>query len=673
MKMKILPIISALFLVIAMAILSAVSYHREKESLVNHIEDRMEVAQQDFMFEVYDMYEVTDEIAHFFPEFCSNQSDLFSMVETVLGRFPDLYCCYVGFLPEYSLKKGKPYLPSAFRENGDSIVAHDYTDKVNYLEREWYTGALKSDNDGYWSQPYNDGVHEDPIFTHSRKVYDDKGRMVGITGADYTLAWTKRMLEDIKPYDDAACQLFSAKGTLIAESGNIKKSSMFVMEKILSPTNMRLVIGVPKSHVLKAMRGMSLLTLTVLLMGILIAGWLIRRIWRDQAEYARVETAKKLMEQELQIASKIQRDILKAPSTTTVGRSEEAQVQAVLVPMHEVGGDLYDYYRKGEDLFFIIGDVSGKGVPAAMFMSATVNLFRSAVQRLQSPKAIMEEVNGVLSEHNPSLMFVTALIGRLHVPTGQLWYCNAGHLPPLVIEHGTRNIREIAIEPNLPLGYEGKFSFAEQTMMLGQDDTIVLYTDGITEARNVKREMLGMEKWKEIVESGKTLPNDNSIPVEKLLANVKTFIGEAEQTDDITLLTICKRSETQPVVLRVQNKMDQWPVLRSVFYEYGMCAGMDARTLKKLIVAFEEAVVNIINYSQAEYISLTLFQSPLTITLTDNGVAFDPTAQAEVDTDQAVAERQIGGLGIALLRQIADKIQYRRIDGQNELTIIKNI
>ena len=86
-------------------------------------------------------------------------------------------------------------------------------------------------------------------------------------------------------------------------------------------------------------------------------------------------------------------------------------MQAVLEPMHEVGGDLYDYYRKGEDLFFIIGDVSGKGVPAAMFMSATVNLFRSAVLRLQSPKAIMEEVNGVLSEHNPNLMFVTAIGG----------------------------------------------------------------------------------------------------------------------------------------------------------------------------------------------------------------------------------------------------------------------
>ena len=95
-------------------------------------------------------------------------------------------------------------------------------------------------------------------------------------------------------------------------------------------------------------------------------------------------------------------------------------MSADLLPMKEVGGDLYDYFRKGEDLFFIIGDVSGKGVPAAMFMSATVNLFRSAVRRLQSPKAIMEEINSVLSDNNPSMMFVTAFIGRLNVPTGEM-------------------------------------------------------------------------------------------------------------------------------------------------------------------------------------------------------------------------------------------------------------
>ena len=553
MKSKILPIVSAVFLVVAMAIQSAVSYNREKDSLVNLIENRMELAQKDFRYEVYDMYEVTDEIGDFFPDFCEDTTDMYSMLKSILERFPDLYCCYVAFKPECAPEKGKRFVPTAFREPDSSIVAYDYGDKVEYLKREWYIGALQSDDDGYWSQPYHDGVHEDLIFTHSRKVYDDDGKLVGVAGADYTMVWTERMLKEIKPYEDAVCKLYSNKGTLIAESENADMNGMIVMEKMLSPTNMRLEIGVPRSHVFKAVRGISLLTLAVLLMGILIAGWLIRRMWRDQENYARVETAKKLMEKELQIASNIQKGILRSRTqevhSSTAANAEskkEAEVQAVLVPMHEVGGDLYDYYRKGEDLFFIIGDVSGKGVPAAMFMSATVNLFRSAVLRLQSPKAIMEEVNGVLSEHNPNLMFVTAIIGRLHTPTGELWLCNAGHLPPLVDEQsddGVRCLKEIAVVPNLPLGFEGKYKFVEQSMMLGEGDILVLYTDGITEARNKEKEMLGMERWKEIV-GGEKMPANTPKSIDSLLAEVEAFIGEAEPVDDITLLTIRKMSAT---------------------------------------------------------------------------------------------------------------------------------
>lgn len=552
MKIKILPIISALFLVVAIAIQAAVSYNREEKRLVNLIEDRMELAQKDFTYEVYDMYEVTDEIADFFPNFFEDTKELYSMLESILERFPDLYCCYVAFLPECAPEKGKRFAPSAFRECDNSVIVYDFGDNVNYLKREWYIGALQSDDEGYWSQPYNDGDHEDPIFTYSRKVYNDDGKLIGVAGADYTLAWTEQMLKDFKPYDDAVCRLYSTKGTLIVESGNDDMDGMIVTEKTLSPTNMRLVIGVPKRHVFKTVRSVSLLTLTILLMGILIAGWLIRRIWRDQENYARVETAKKLMEKELQIASNIQKGILRGKTqeihlgtATNAESKKEAEVQAVLEPMHEVGGDLYDYYCKGEDLFFIIGDVSGKGVPAAMFMSATVNLFRSAVLRLQSPKAILEEINGVLSEQNPNLMFVTAIIGRLHLPTGQLQYCNAGHLPPLVdvtSSNGVRCLKEIALEPNIPLGLEGKFSFVEQSMMLEQGDCLVLYTDGITEARNKDHELLGMERWKEIVGGGKS-PQRTSTTIERLLTEVKAFIGEAEQTDDITLLTIRMMNE----------------------------------------------------------------------------------------------------------------------------------
>ena len=163
----------------------------------------------------------------------------------------------------------------------------------------------------------------------------------------------------------------------------------------------------------------------------------------------------------------------------------------------------------------------------------------------------------------------------------------------------------------------------------------------------------------------------------------KAFIGEAEQSDDITLMTISKRSEMQPCVLQVENKISQWPALRKALQDYGMCVGMEDRKLKKMILALEEAVVNIVNYSQAKTITMTLNTQPsalspqsstLSVTLSDDGIAFDPTAQAEVDTAAVIDQRQIGGLGIALLRQIADEVRYRRTEeGENELTIIKNI
>lgn len=669
MKMKKLSIVSVVFLVVALAIQFAVSYNRERTNLENDIERRMELAEKDFVFEVYDMYDATDEITYFFPELCDNTEELYSMLKTVLGRFQNLYGCYVAFVPDSLHGRERRFSPFASRAEGDSISAFDASMDVNYPERDWYKGALQSDEKGYWSLPYHDGIHNDLVFSHSRKVYDKSGRMVGVAGADYTLSWTKHKLEDIKPYGDAVCQLYSTNGTLIVESGEGDMDGMIVMEKTLSPLNMRLVIGVPNNHVWKSVRGISLLTLAVLLTGIIAAGWLIRRIQRDHEAYARTETAKKLMEKELQIASNIQRGILRAPAPDGAGAG--AEVQATLVPMREVGGDLYDYYRKGDDFFFIIGDVSGKGIPAALFMSATVNLFRSAVKRLQSPKAIMEEINGVLSEHNPSLTFVTAIIGRLHVPTGELTYCNAGHLPPIKV-NGER-CEEVELIPNIPLGYEGKFQFVEQGTLLGKEDTLVLYTDGITEARNKNHEMMGMARWKDCL----NVLMPDCLSAGALMEGVKAFIGTAEQSDDITLMTISKKSDMQPYVLHVENKMSEWPVLRKGLQDYGMCVGMEDRTLKKMILALEEAVVNIVNYSEAKFIGMTIScgdTQRLSITLRDDGIAFDPTAQAEVDTAAVIDQRQIGGLGIALLRQIADEVHYRRTDdGQNELSIIKNI
>ena len=677
-KQKILPIVCAVFLLIAMTVQFLVSYNREKTNLIQQMEYKMELAQKDFLFEVYDMHEATDEIAHFFPEFEGNTNDLYALLETVLGHYPGLYCCYVTFLPECAPIQGRWSCPTAFRVKGDSIITYDAEDRIPYETRDWYIGALKSDEEGYWSLPYNDGTHADPVFTYSQKVYNSKGMMVGVAGADCTLAWTAKLLEDIKPYDDAVCQLFSTNDSLIVGCGySAAIRDKIVFEKVLSPTDMRLVIGVPKCHIRRSIAGISLITLSVLLSGVLIIWLLLYHIRKEHDAFTRIETANKLLEKEMQIAHDIQMGILKGDGLQVTG--DGIKVEALLLPMREVGGDLYDFHREKDKLWFIIGDVSGKGVPAAMFMSAAVNLFRAAGAHSDSPREIMEKMNKVLSENNPSLTFVTAFIGCLRIPTGELLYCNAGHCMPIHLRFDDLRftIETLPLEPNIPLGFDGKYRFKEQGVLLGEGDSIVLYTDGITEARNNKREMLGMERWRSIIK-GYGLEVTGYGFTEKLLDEVKAFIGKAEQADDITLMTIRKTSAVEPLTLRVENRMDRWPVMRAALHDYALCAGMEPRALKKTEVAIEEAVVNIVNYSQAEWMELGVmgYGLPVTgleITLRDDGIPFDPTKQAEVDTEQVTAERQIGGLGIALLRKIADEVRYNRENEINTLTIIKKI
>jgi sigma-B regulation protein RsbU (phosphoserine phosphatase) len=388
---------------------------------------------------------------------------------------------------------------------------------------------------------------------------------------------------------------------------------------------------------------------------------LIRRMLRDQQEKARLETEKKVMDLELHIANGIQMGILRHDFP----QDDDMTMYADLLPMREVGGDLYDFSRQGDVLWFIIGDVSGKGIPATMFMSAAVNLFRSALGHQTSPKAIIEEMNAVLSDNNPTLTFVTAFIGRLHIPSGQLLFCNAAHMPPMV-KSSDNSVRLINMIPNIPLGYEKTFKFVEEGCMLDMDEKLVLYTDGVTEARDTERKMMGEPKWLDIVSHD-----------DDLLEAVKRYIGEAEPTDDITLMTIRKKSAAQPISVRVPNHIEQWPSLRRTLHEYGVCVGIEKHTLKKLEIALEEAVVNVISYSHATEMELKIQRSSLNVqrpalnvTLTDNGVPFDPTS-SECDTAKVIEERQIGGLGISLLRQITDEQHYQRTDEKNQLTIIK--
>lgn len=669
MRYRYLPILAALFLVISMAVQFVMSYRQAARNVQENIDLKTQIAHEKILFELYDAYDVVDQMKHFVADNVAQSDNILKGTRDLLKRYPSCYTVGVSFPENFYPAKGKWFSPCSYRLNDSIISTVTGGTDFDYFQREWYKGALKSGNKGYWGKPYWSHVIDKTIFTYSDNFVDNAGNPICVVNVDFSLEWMQQLLEQFKLIDEAVCVIYSSDGTVLTSSDNqtgydtahLNENDWIVSRQTFEWIDIEMVIAVPQWLVWKSILWRILWSLVVLVLSILVVGVLIRRMLRDQQEKARLETEKKVMDLELHIANGIQMGILRHDFP----QDDDMTMYADLLPMREVGGDLYDFSRQGDVLWFIIGDVSGKGIPATMFMSAAVNLFRSALGHQTSPKAIIEEMNAVLSDNNPTLTFVTAFIGRLHIPSGQLLFCNAAHMPPMV-KSSDNSVRLINMIPNIPLGYEKTFKFVEEGCMLDMDEKLVLYTDGVTEARDTERKMMGEPKWLDIVSHD-----------DDLLEAVKRYIGEAEPTDDITLMTIRKKSAAQPISVRVPNHIEQWPSLRRTLHEYGVCVGIEKHTLKKLEIALEEAVVNVISYSHATEMELKIQRSSLdvqrpalNVTLTDNGVPFDPTS-SECDTAKVIEERQIGGLGISLLRQITDELHYQRTDEKNQLTIIK--
>ena len=675
-RFKYIHILAALFLLLGMGVQSYVSYSRALFSLQEKMDLETQIAQEKLQFELYDALDASSQIADKVKKCLEHPDELYDKTSELLNRYPNFYSCYVAFPPYYYPEEGKWFGLTSYRTK-DSIISRPFGNaEHDYFEREWYKGAVQS-TEGYWSTPYRDDDFDEPIYTYSKVMRDEEGKLICVIGIDFSLNWIHNLLEHFKPFEEAVFMLYGSNGTLLAMSNGAPAdgfgNSWIITSKTLQPINIKMVTAVPKRHIIQSLSLGTLLPFGVFVLGIFVVGLLIRRMTRDERDNARLETEKEVMSHELEIAHDIQMGILKDENEKKKAQANgDIELNTLLVPMREVGGDFYDFHREGDELWFIIGDVSGKGVPAAIFMSAAVNLFRAAGVRANSPKEIMQEMNAVLSENNPSLTFVTAFIGRLHIPTGELLFCNAGHCAPLIkhklsavnqhsaVRSQPSEVKCLQMESNIPLGYDGRYCFVEQGCMLGEGDTLVLYTDGVTEARNSEREMLGLKRWSDIVAKNEDLPNA-----------IKHFIGQAEPTDDITLMTICKESPILPMTINVPCREDQWPVLRNAIHSFGLCIGMERKALKKYEVAAEEAIVNILHYSQANDIEIVLSSqdSAFTIQLMDDGLPFDPTEHTP--NNKTIDERQIGGMGIHLIRQIVDEMHYERKKEKNILRMAK--
>jgi sigma-B regulation protein RsbU (phosphoserine phosphatase) len=253
----------------------------------------------------------------------------------------------------------------------------------------------------------------------------------------------------------------------------------------------------------------------------------------DQLEETTAQKA--AIESDLRIASDIQMGMLPEKFPTRADR-DDVQLYASLTPAKEVGGDLFDFYFRDEKLFFCIGDVSGKGVPASLFMAVTRSAFRTVSAHESMPNHIVGSINKTIADMNKNNMFVTLFVGVLDLPTGQMLYCNAGHDAPLLVGAG---VGELPCDSNIPVGFMPEWEYTLQEAEIYTGTTIFLFTDGLTEAMNVENEEFQMDRINDV--AVKALAQQQQEPhqlIALMTDAVHQFVGDAEQSDDLTMMGI---------------------------------------------------------------------------------------------------------------------------------------
>ena len=381
-------------------------------------------------------------------------------------------------------------------------------------------------------------------------------------------------------------------------------------------------------------------------------------------DIARKRAEEEHLRAELGIASKIQMQSLPDKPLSC----DNVRIESFIKPAKEVGGDLFDYFvTDGGKIFFAIADVSGKGVPAALFMMRGKEIIRSCAKAGMSAGKIAETANKELCKNNKEGLFITAFIGIYDDAEKKLTFARAGHEQPFLIRGGVAE--KIGEESNFVLGAFDDMPFYEESLEIKPDDRILLYTDGLNEGINESEEEFGYDRIKEVLES-----SDGDI-LASLYENALKFSGGAEQFDDITMLLFeCVKSRSFSLS---SPTYDDIPPLTDKINEF--VKGFDGDKIAELDVIIDEMLNNCISYAfdgvkrpQLD-IEARLSGGVLTLGFTDNGVLFNPLENTDPDIDVDIAHRPIGGMGIMIVKTIADSVTYRVFDGKNRLTIKKDL
>ena len=386
---------------------------------------------------------------------------------------------------------------------------------------------------------------------------------------------------------------------------------------------------------------------------------------------SRVTAEKERIGAELDVARHIQASMLPCIFPAFPER-HEFDIYASMTPAKEVGGDFYDFFLVDDDhLALVMADVSGKGVPAALFMMISKTLLKSAAQSGLSPKAVLEKVNDQLCENNEAEMFVTVWLGILEISTGKMKCANAGHEYPAIMRKG--GSFELFKDKHgfVLAGMEGA-RYREYELELNAGDRLVVYTDGVPEATNASNTLYGTDRMLRALNAAEG--GSCRQLLEALHRDVDEFAGGADQFDDITMLCIEMKSSGMKKI-NLAPTLEQLPQATDFFEGILAEAGASMKAIAQVNVAVDEIFSNIARYSGATGVVLgcSLKDGRATLRFSDNGRPYDPTEKPDPDTTQSAEEREVGGLGIFMVKKLMDEVTYEYADGSNILTLVKSL
>jgi sigma-B regulation protein RsbU (phosphoserine phosphatase) len=396
-----------------------------------------------------------------------------------------------------------------------------------------------------------------------------------------------------------------------------------------------------------------------------------------QSTYDIIKKHKDRMEQELNVAHDIQMSMLPQNDAPFPDR-QEFELRAMLIPAREVGGDFYDYFFINDDeICLIVGDVSGKGVPAALFMAVSKTMLKTSAMDDPSPASILTRVNDELSADNPSCMFVTVFLAVANVRTGNVRYSNAGHNPPYLL-HKNGALTCLDQRHGPILGAMGGIAFKESTAEIRKGELIYVFTDGVTEAMDAGGQLYSEARLEEVLtQSNNTMATDL---IQRSLDDVNAHAYGAEQSDDITVLAFRllhspKESLNPTLELSVGADLREIQEVNEAVDAFCANNQLSREISQKLGVIFDELLNNTINYGFGDsqeheiVIQIEVMDDRLHIKVSDNGIPFNPFDHIAPDTTLSVDEREIGGLGVLLVTKMTDSHSYQRLRNRNIITL----